>query len=74
MNSALRPMGLSQDDMTALGFRSTASTILNERGFRPDVIDAVLGHQNENVVLRADNCASYWPVRGAHAAIGRHAR
>jgi len=63
MNSALRRMGFSQDEMTAHGFRSTVSTILNERGIRPDVIEAVLGHQNENVVRRAYNRASYWPER-----------
>lgn len=63
MNSALRRMGFSQDEMTAHGFRSTVSTILNERGIRPDVIEAVLGHQNENVVRRAYNRASYWAER-----------
>ena len=63
MNSALRRMGFSQDEMTAHGFRSTASTILNERGVRPDVIEAMLGHQHENVVRRAYNRASYWPER-----------
>jgi integrase len=63
MNSALRRMGFSQEEMTSHGFRSTASTILNERGVRPDVIEAMLGHQNENVVRRAYNRASYWPER-----------
>jgi len=36
MNSALRRMGYAKDEMTAHGFRSTASTILNERGHNPD--------------------------------------
>lgn len=63
MNSALRRLGYTQDEMTSHGFRSSASTILNERGFRPDVIEAVLGHQNENVVRRAYNRATYWPER-----------
>lgn len=63
MNSALRRMGFTQDEMTSHGFRSTASTILNERGVRPDVIEAMLGHQNENAVRRAYNRASYWPER-----------
>ena len=44
MNSALRRMGYMQDEMTAHGFRSSASTILNERGFDPNVIEAALGH------------------------------
>lgn len=63
MNSALRRMGFSKDEMTSHGFRATASTILNERGFRPDVIEAALGHQNENAVRRAYNRATYWPER-----------
>ena len=63
INSALRRMGYSQEEMTSHGFRSTASTILNEHGFRPDVIEAVLGHQNENAVRRTYNRASYWPER-----------
>jgi integrase len=63
MNSAMRRMGYTQEEMTSHGFRSTASTILNERGFRPDVIEAVLGHQSENVVRRAYNRATYWPER-----------
>jgi len=65
MNSALRRLGYTQDEMTSHGFRSTASTILNERGIRPDVIEAVLGHQSENVVRRAYNRATYWPERVA---------
>ncbi len=38
MNVALRRMGYAKDEMTTHGFRATASTILNERGFNPDVI------------------------------------
>ncbi len=64
-NSALRRMGFSQDEMTAHGFRSSASTILNENGFNPDVIEAALGHQTENAVRRAYNRAIYWPERVA---------
>ncbi len=56
-NAALRRMGYSQDEMTAHGFRSTASTILNSRGFNPDVIEAALGHRDENEVRRAYNRA-----------------
>lgn len=63
MNSALRRMGYSQDEMTAHGFRASASTILNERGFDPDVIEAVLAHQDKDAVRRAYNRATYWPQR-----------
>ena len=62
-NSALRRMGYAKDEMTAHGFRSSGSTILNGRGFDPDVIEAVLAHQDENEVRRAYNRAKYWPER-----------
>jgi integrase len=63
LNSALRRMGFSLDEMTAHGFRATASTILNEREFNPDVIEAALAHQHENEIRRAYNRASYWKER-----------
>ncbi|CCJ07342.1 integrase arm-type DNA-binding domain-containing protein [Methylocystis sp. SC2] len=63
MNAALRRMGFTQDEMTAHGFRAAASSILNERGFRPDVIEAALGHQDQNEIRRAYNRASYWQER-----------
>ena len=63
MNAALRRMGYTQEEMTAHGFRAAASSILNERGFRPDVIEAALGHQDQNEIRRAYNRASYWPER-----------
>lgn len=59
MNSALRRMGYTKEEMTAHGFRSTASTILNERGFSPDVIEAALAHQDDDPVRRAYNRATY---------------
>jgi integrase len=63
MNCALRRMGYAKDEMTSHGFRATASTILNERGFNPDVIEAALAHQDKNVIRRAYNRATYWPER-----------
>ncbi|SKA40322.1 Integrase, partial [Enhydrobacter aerosaccus] len=63
MNAALRRMGFTQDEMTAHGFRAAASSILNERGFRPDVIEAALGHQDQNEIRRTYNRASYWSER-----------
>lgn len=62
-NAALRRMGYEQDEMCAHGFRSSASTILNERGYDPDVIEAALGHQDEDEIRRAYNRAKYWPER-----------
>jgi integrase len=60
---ALRRMGYTKDEMSPHGFRSSASTILNERGFNPDVIEAALAHQDENEVRRAYNRSAYWPER-----------
>ncbi|MBN8242430.1 integrase arm-type DNA-binding domain-containing protein [Nitratireductor aquimarinus] len=65
MTVALRRMGYTKDQMTAHGFRSTASTILNERGFRSDVIEAQLAHTETNEVRRAYNRAKYWDERVA---------
>lgn len=59
MNSALRRMGYSKEEATAHGFRSSASTILNERGFSPDVIEAALAHQDEDDVRAAYNRSNY---------------
>lgn len=63
MNSALRRMGYTKDEVTAHGFRSSASTILNERGFNPEVIEVALAHQDEDEVRRIYNRARYWPER-----------
>jgi integrase len=60
---ALRRMGYTKEEMTPHGFRSSASTILNGRGFNPDVIEAALAHQDENEIRRAYNRAPYWPER-----------
>lgn len=62
-NSVLRSMGYRQDQVTAHGFRATASTILNERGYSPDVIEAALAHQDENEMRRIYNRALYLPER-----------
>ncbi len=63
MNSALRRMGYTKDEMVAHGFRSSASTILNERGFDRDVIETALAHQDEDAVRLVYNRAKYWPQR-----------
>ena len=63
MNSALRRMGYTKEQMVAHGFRSSASTVLNERGYDPDVIETALAHQDEDEVRAAYNRAKYWPQR-----------
>lgn len=51
--------------MTGHGFRSVASTILNESGFRPDVIERQLAHCERNDVRGAYNRAEYMKERQA---------
>ena len=49
--------------MTGHGFRAVASTILNESGFRPDVIERQLAHAERNEIRGAYNRAEYLPER-----------
>ena len=49
--------------MTGHGFRAVASTILNETGFNPDVIERQLAHCERNEVRGAYNRAEYLPER-----------
>lgn len=49
--------------MTGHGFRAVASTILNEQGWRHDVIEKQLAHEPENRVRAAYNRAEYLPER-----------
>ncbi len=44
---------------TPHGFRSTASTIMNEKGFRSDIIEAQLSHVENNKSRAAYNKAEY---------------
>jgi len=60
---ALRRMGFSKDEMTAHGFRSMASTLLNEQGWHPDFIERQLAHVEGNSVRAAYNYAEYLPER-----------
>lgn len=48
---------------TGHGFRSTASTILNENGFRSDVIERQLAHCERNQIRAAYNHAEYLSER-----------
>jgi len=48
---------------TGHGFRATASTILNEHGFQPDLIERQLAHCERNKVRAAYNHAQYLPER-----------
>ena len=59
---ALRSMGFSNDEMTAHGFRSLGSTMLNSLGYRPDVIEAALAHIQPGV-RGVYNRGDYWEER-----------
>ena len=48
---------------TVHGLRATMSTLLNEKGHNPDVIEHLLSHQNSNKVRAAYNRAEYLSER-----------
>ena len=61
--NAIRRMGYAKGVMTIHGFRSMASTLLNEQGYRADVIEAQLAHGEKNAIRAAYNHAEYLPER-----------
>lgn len=61
--SALRRLGYTSDEMTGHGFRSMASTLLNEQGWNPDAIERQLAHSERDSVRAAYNYAEYLPER-----------
>lgn len=64
INGALRRLGYSGSEMTAHGFRSTASSLLNETGkWNPDAIERALAHRDANHVRAAYHRSSYWEER-----------
>jgi len=54
----LRRMGY-KNRMTGHGFRSLASTILNEKGYPPDWIERQLAHEDDDKIRSAYNRAEY---------------
>jgi integrase len=63
VNCALRRMGYTNDEMTGHGFRSMASTLLNEQGWNRDAIERQLAHGERNHIRAAYNYAEYLPER-----------
>lgn len=63
VTSALRRLGYSRHQMTGHGFRSMASTLLNEQGWHPDAIERQLAHQEQNEIRAAYNYAKHLPER-----------
>lgn len=57
-NMALKRMGFG-GRLVAHGFRSIASTVLNEQDFDPDVIEAALSHVSGNEIRNIYNRAEY---------------
>jgi integrase len=62
LNAALAYLGYA-GRFSAHGFRATASTILNEMGFDPDVIERQLAHAERNKSRAPYNQAQYLPER-----------
>ncbi|MCL5272695.1 MAG: tyrosine-type recombinase/integrase [Gammaproteobacteria bacterium] len=60
---ALRRLGYTSDEMTGHGFRSMASTLLNEQGWNRDAIERQLAHAERNNIRAAYNYAEYLPER-----------
>lgn len=63
INAALRRLGYSGDQMTGHGFRSMASTLLNEQGWNRDAIERQLAHGERDEVRAAYNYAQHLPER-----------
>ena len=59
INNALRAMGYNARELVGPGFRSVASTLLNEQGWAPDVIETQLAHAPADSVRAAYNRAAW---------------
>ena len=60
---ALRRIGYEKGEMTGHGFRSMASTLLNEQGWNRDAIERQLGHSERDKVRAAYNYAEFLSER-----------
>ncbi|MBA2466574.1 MAG: integrase arm-type DNA-binding domain-containing protein [Sphingomonas sp.] len=64
INSALRRLGYTGSEMTAHGFRSTASSLLNESGrWSPDAIERALAHRDSNSIRGTYHRGAHWDDR-----------
>lgn len=63
VRTALKTLGYDSDVMSAHGFRTTASTLLNEQGWSPDAIERQLCHMPKDQVRAAYNRAQYLDER-----------
>ncbi|MGH8041716.1 MAG: tyrosine-type recombinase/integrase [Rudaea sp.] len=62
-NAALRRLGYDGSEFTSHGFRSMASTLLNEQGWPRDAIERQLAHGERDKVRAAYNHAQHMPER-----------
>lgn len=62
VNKALWRMGYG-GELVSHGFRALGSTALNEAGFQPDVVEAVLAHIDANPTRAAYNRSTYMAQR-----------
>lgn len=65
LNVALRRLGYTKNEVTAHGFRTTASSLLNEMGrWNRDAIERQLAHQEQDEVRNAYmHAAEFWAER-----------
>lgn len=63
VNAALRRLGYTGKEMTGHGFRSMASTLLNEQGWNRDAIERQLAHAERSSSRAAYNYAEYLSER-----------
>ena len=64
INAALRRLGYTSSEMTAHGFRATASSLLNESGkWSPDAIERALAHRDSNSVRGTYHRGAHWDER-----------
>lgn len=61
--AGLRRLGYTKEEMTGHGFRSMASTLLNEKGWNKDAIERQLAHAERDTVRASYNYAEYLPER-----------
>jgi integrase len=57
VNAALRRLGFLKEDITGHGFRTMPSTLLNEQGFHPDLLEPQLAQAERNKVRAAHSRA-----------------
>lgn len=63
VNGALRRLGYTKEELTGHGFRSMASTLLNEQGWNRDAIERQLAHAERDNIRAAYNYAEFLPER-----------